>query len=77
MTAPRVYKKWRLDFSPANRMLGLHKNQQTSVENITLFAQIARLIPRFIVEEAAKKFKSNKGASRLDTWTHAGVNFFL
>ena len=51
-------------------MLGLHKNQQTSVENITLFAQIARLIPRFIVEEAAKKFKSNKGASRLDTWTH-------
>lgn len=38
--------------------------------NITLFAQIARLIPRIIVEEAAKKFKSNKGASRLDTWTH-------
>ena len=51
-------------------MLGLHKNQQTSVENITLFAQIARLIPRFIVEEAAKKFKSDKGSSRLDTWTH-------
>ena len=51
-------------------MLGLHKNQQTSVENITLFAQIARLIPRSIVEEAAKKFKSDKGSSRLDTWTH-------
>ena len=51
-------------------MLGLHKNKQTSVENITLFAQIARLIPRSIVEEAAKKLKSNKGASRLDTWTH-------
>ena len=31
---------------------------------------MARLIPRSIVEEAAKKLKSNKGASRLDTWTH-------
>ena len=51
-------------------MLGLQKNKQTSVENITLFAQIARLIPRFIVKEAAKKFRSDKGASRLDTWTH-------
>ena len=40
------------------------------MDNITLFAQIARLIPRSIVEEAAKKFKSDKGASRLDTWTH-------
>ena len=40
------------------------------MENITLFAQIARLIPRFLVEEAAKKFKSDKGSSRLDTWTH-------
>lgn len=40
------------------------------MDNITLFAQIARLIPRSIVAEAAKKFKSDKGASRLDTWTH-------
>ena len=55
---------------PGKLYAGVANNQQTSVDNITLFAQIARLIPRSIVEEAAKKFKSDKGASRLDTWTH-------
>ena len=55
---------------PGKLHAGVANNQQTSVDNITLFAQIARLIPRSIVEEAAKKFKSDKGASRLDTWTH-------
>lgn len=55
---------------PGKPYAGVANNQQTSVENITLFAQIARLIPRSIVEEAAKKFKSDKGVSRLDTWTH-------
>ena len=51
-------------------MLGLHKNQQTSVTNITLFAQIARLIPRFLVDAATKQHNSNKGVSRLNVWTH-------
>ena len=55
---------------PGKPYAGVANNQQTSVDNITLFAQIARLIPRSIVEEAAKKFKSDKGSSRLDTWTH-------
>ena len=55
---------------PGKLYAGVANNQQTSVDNITLFAQIARLIPRFLVEEAAKKFKSDKGVSRLDTWTH-------
>ena len=55
---------------PGKLYAGVANNQQTSVDNITLFAQIARLIPRSIVEEAAKKFKSDKGSSRLDTWTH-------
>lgn len=40
------------------------------MDNLHLFAQIVNLIPRSDVEKEAKRHASNKGASKLDTWTH-------
>ena len=40
------------------------------MSKIAVFAQIARLIPREIVNSIARKYKSDRYCKGLDTWTH-------
>lgn len=49
-------------------MLGLDNKKTTSMDNLNLFAQIVKLIPRSIVDPIVKKHNGDKGASKLTSW---------
>lgn len=51
-------------------MLVLHKKKKPSMATVQLFSQIASLIDRNIVKTAAKKFGTDKGSHKIDTFAH-------
>ena len=63
-------KKLEVDCFPSKAYTEVANKTKNSMSKISVFAQIARLIPREMIISIARKYKADRYCKGLDTWTH-------